>query len=497
MTWTLRTALVVILAAISVLAVAAAAAVAVVQGRHALEERIIDDQRSAGNGAAAAVTSLLESAGHSLASTAALIDDGSLRPSVDAGRVAVALDPLVAYSQAFSRVGLVDAEGHVLVSRPGGPAPPTPPDVAAAVQAAHRDGAPILSLPGPAPYWVAPVVTSGGPPYALAAAVDLSQLRSRLFSTSGDGLTLLLVDGRGTILVATRPGLEGRSLAGWAPWADLAVQPHVEGTIPGMQERSFATRTYLQGLDASVVALSGTGALRGLTASLVGNALLTSLVMLAVILPAGVFLTAYVTRPVRKVEQATRRMRQGDLKARVEPGGARELRELAVGFNAMAGQLERDRDGILRMQAHLETQVAERTAELRQRNKDLESFAYIVSHDLRAPLRGLHFHLELLEESLGARPPASSRKEMHAIRERADRLAGLIDDVLEYSRKGRPAEAVEDLDLEALVREAVAGLPLRKGIRIQVAPLPRIQADRTQALQVFQNLIGNALQHHG
>jgi signal transduction histidine kinase len=144
--------------------------------------------------------------------------------------------------------------------------------------------------------------------------------------------------------------------------------------------------------------------------------------------------------------------------------------------------------------AELEAKVRSRTAELEAANRELESFSYSVSHDLRAPLRAIDGYARMLGEDYASRLDAEAQRLVGVVRSSARRMGQLIDDLLAFSRLGRQEPARARLDMSALAREVVD--ELRSGsATIEVAPLPPAQADRALLRQVWTNLIGNALKY--
>lgn len=142
--------------------------------------------------------------------------------------------------------------------------------------------------------------------------------------------------------------------------------------------------------------------------------------------------------------------------------------------------------------------LADYSRMLERSNEELQHFAYVVSHDLKAPLRGIASVAEWLEQDFGAVVDADARESIVLMRERVQRMTRLIDGILEYSRAGSVEPNRVEIDSGTLVADVVASLAVPPGITVSAAPdLPRVVYDATQLRQVFQNLISNALQHMG
>ncbi|HMQ30042.1 MAG TPA: PAS domain S-box protein [Chloroflexaceae bacterium] len=142
--------------------------------------------------------------------------------------------------------------------------------------------------------------------------------------------------------------------------------------------------------------------------------------------------------------------------------------------------------------------LARTTRLLEERNRELDQFAYITSHDLKAPLRGIANLAQWIEEDLGDHATDEIRSQLELLRGRAHRMEALIDGILQYSRVGRTSDKLEPVDVGELLEEVVDLLAPPPEATITVGPgMPTLLTDRVQLSQVFANLIGNALKHHG
>jgi signal transduction histidine kinase len=135
-------------------------------------------------------------------------------------------------------------------------------------------------------------------------------------------------------------------------------------------------------------------------------------------------------------------------------------------------------------------------ADLARTNAELDQFAYVASHDLKAPLRGIGNLTQWIEEDLGGAAPPEVREHMALLRGRVARLEALIDAILDYSRAGRVRGKEEVIDTQLLAQEVIDLVAPRPPARvILVSELPRLEGERVKLQQVLLNLIGNALKH--
>ncbi len=210
-----------------------------------------------------------------------------------------------------------------------------------------------------------------------------------------------------------------------------------------------------------------------------------------------------ISAPLLQLSRTAERIAGGDLAARVPEHSEDEIGQLAHSFNHMAGQLAHS-------YAELERRVEQRTAELTAVNRELETFTYSVSHDLRAPLRHIASFADLLAAEAGSALDEQGRRYVGIIADAARRMEILIDDLLSFSRLGRAPMRQVPVDLGELVAEvrqelapeirrsahrvadrrpaagarrpgaAAHGSRQSAGERRQVHPLPRSGADRNR-----------------
>ena len=144
--------------------------------------------------------------------------------------------------------------------------------------------------------------------------------------------------------------------------------------------------------------------------------------------------------------------------------------------------------------------LAHKVEELARSNRDLEQFAYVASHDLQEPLRMIATYTQLLSEKYRGRLDDNADKYIGYAVEGAVRMQALIEDVLAFSRVGRNGREHAPIDSSAAVDQALKILAMatrESAISVDKGPLPQVFGDQSQLVQLFQNLLGNALKFHG
>lgn len=143
-----------------------------------------------------------------------------------------------------------------------------------------------------------------------------------------------------------------------------------------------------------------------------------------------------------------------------------------------------------------EEELSRVAAALERSNRDLDQFAYIASHDLKAPLRGIANLSQWVEEDLGDRVTDQVREHLQLLRGRVHRMEALIEGILQYSRAGRVRNPSEAVAVRRLVLDVIELLEAPERVRFEVAAdLPVLTTERLPLQQVLQNLIGNAVKY--
>ncbi|MEI6029780.1 MAG: PAS domain S-box protein [Synechococcaceae cyanobacterium ELA739] len=159
-------------------------------------------------------------------------------------------------------------------------------------------------------------------------------------------------------------------------------------------------------------------------------------------------------------------------------------------------QVKQMEEKLRNLNAELEARVQQRTEELTEANQELEAFAYSVSHDLRAPLRAVDGFSHKLLKLYGEQLDSEGQRLLQVVRDNAQRMGQLIDDLLRFSRLGRRELQVSPVDMETLAREVAADLlasESERQIEFCCGALPAARGDAAMLREVWANLIGNAI----
>lgn len=228
--------------------------------------------------------------------------------------------------------------------------------------------------------------------------------------------------------------------------------------------------------------------------------------IVALILSSG--LQRLISRPILDLTGTARAVSERrDYSLRATKRTDDELGELVDAFNGMLDQIQHRDSELQQAKDVLEERVQERTLELQQRNeelnqsnKELDDFAYIASHDLKEPLRGIHNFSSFLLEDYAAKLDDEGRSKLETLMRLTRRMETLIDSLLQFSRLGRVDLAIDRVDLNEIVAEILDSLAIslkEEGVEARVPrPLPAVRADRVRVGEIFYNLIVNAMKYN-
>jgi signal transduction histidine kinase len=207
-----------------------------------------------------------------------------------------------------------------------------------------------------------------------------------------------------------------------------------------------------------------------------------------------------ISRPILDLAETARAISERrDYTVRANRPRIDELGLLTDAFNQMLTQIDRQTREIRELNEDLEHRVLERTSQLEAANKELEAFSYSVSHDLRAPLRHIDGYADLARKAATSVDDTMQRY-LTTISDAAKQMGRLIDDLLVFSRMQRMQMRHGQVELDALVEEALHTLQeevKNRKIVWKKGKLPKVMGDRAMLRQVMLNLLSNAVKYSG
>lgn len=349
---------------------------------------------------------------------------------------------------------------------------------------------------------------TGEPRFVLLASLNLEEfMQSRAKTLPFAGTVIALMDSKGMILSWNPDGgkLRGTTIAD-TPLARFALNSRgeevQENILIGGVPRIWAVSTLPEFPDAGVRVLVGVARADLLAAANRNLAeALTALAAVLLLVFAGAWTLSElgIRRQIARINAAVSRFSGGDFSARIgAPYPRGEIGGLMAALDHEFGLMQEQHKVIERLNSDLERRVTERTAQLEAINKELESFSYSVSHDLRMPLRHIDGYIELLTGESGGKLTAEAQRYLRVVTDASRKMGQLIDDLLAFSRMGRVELIESGVTLDPLVQETIQAMApdtQQRNIVWTLASLPVVRGDPAMLKQVFANLIGNAVKY--
>jgi signal transduction histidine kinase len=239
-------------------------------------------------------------------------------------------------------------------------------------------------------------------------------------------------------------------------------------------------------------------------------------------------ITRSITKPITRLKNAITKIGKGDFDTRIELGSDNEIEELAVCFNKMTEDLKESTTSIAELNREiskrrkaqdllqearndLEKRVEQRTAELAQANRELDSavrelsrsnkelqeFAYIAAHDLKAPLRAIVALANWLSTDYADHFDEQGREQIQLLSNKVRQMNSLIDGILKYSGAGsQTQQGRQEVNLNTVLSEIISETDPSKNIEITIDDeLPTLMCEKIHMIQIFQNLVSNAVKY--
>jgi signal transduction histidine kinase len=196
-------------------------------------------------------------------------------------------------------------------------------------------------------------------------------------------------------------------------------------------------------------------------------------------LASALYLTRFLSKRIKFLVFNAEQIAEGNFELNIDDKTKDEMMQLSQSINTMARKLGNN------------------FTELKRKNEDLNQFAYVVSHDLKAPLRGIQTVMNWIEEDIGDGLDPKTKEYHEIIKGRLVRMENLISAILDLSRLGRKKWELEIVDVEKLVAEAIDNMSATKNMHFHfVGKLPVLHTEKVLLQQVFTNLISNAIKYH-
>jgi len=269
---------------------------------------------------------------------------------------------------------------------------------------------------------------------------------------------------------------------------------------------SYFAYAPVNGQKWSVIAVLPYGIFSAKLYTLRNTVVLVGITILIAGITLSIFVASDITRPILKLVETAGLVATGDFSQKVDVNSKDEIGILGNAFNQMAANLLKTTTSITNLnkeiterkkaenaQQRLNEEMEETVHNLMIANRELESFANVAAHDLKAPLRAMGSLAGILMADYGDRLDEQGRQYLDTLLKRAERMSELISGILTYSEIERET-VLKPVNMNDIVREVIAGITVPDNIEIvQENDFPTILCAKTHIIQVFQNLLSNAI----
>ncbi len=219
--------------------------------------------------------------------------------------------------------------------------------------------------------------------------------------------------------------------------------------------------------------------------NLLYNTLMVTALFVVIVTILAYLLSGYLVKPIEELCRATWNIAQGKQYNRVNYSSKNEVGKLAANFNLMADRLQKS-----------DHALTSKIEELDRSNDALNRFAYIVSHDLKSPVHSINGLMLYLKKKLGKTGISPDIEHLIELTEqKSQHMLNLINGILNYAKVGAVETKEELLEVDALIRELLPHLDIPAHIEVSIKKMPAIVFEKVLLIQVFQNLIGNAVKY--
>lgn len=350
-----------------------------------------------------------------------------------------------------------------------------------------------------------PVKNTNGTTIAvLVSLINISKMIEP-FETKGIGMQRMVyvINGFGEIIY--HPNLEyiknRQNFSSFAVIQEVLVgrEGAEEFYDPIEKNMELAAYTPLREFEWGVIVAQPTAMAYAPVNQLIYYIILTTGGVLGIAFIAAFIATSAITKPILEISRAAKQIASGNYPQQVKIKSRDEIGELATAFNQLAIDLQRKESQLREYSKELEEKVKLRTKELEAKSKEMESFVYMISHDLKSPLISIQGYASTLSKELGDKLSEEGKFYLERISKNTESMEELITDLLEFSRIGKITQPYKDINTGELVREICEEFKQRnEKVKFVIQEsLPNIYGERNRIIQIFSNLIDNALKYMG